>query len=68
LNRVTVDLEQVRSVLQLVLLALDLPRGRMFYTSLGGEVGTASLDGANPRLLLTKQKALTGIAVVDLQD
>lgn len=45
-------------------IALDLPHNRMFYTSLGGEVGTAALDGKGAKLLLTGQGTLTGIAYV----
>jgi hypothetical protein len=41
---------------------LDLDRGRMAYTSLGGEVGVAKLDGSEPRMLATEQGMLTGIA------
>ncbi len=41
--------------------ALDLPRNRMAYTSLGGEVGIAKLDGSGARLLHTAAGMLTGI-------
>lgn len=41
--------------------ALDLPRGRMAYTSLGGEVGVAKLDGTGARMLATTGAMLTGI-------
>ena len=54
----------VRGLREAIGVALDLPNRRMFYTSLGGEVGTAGLDGAGARLLLTGQGTLTGIAVV----
>ena len=43
---------------------LDLPNQRMFYTSLGGEVGTAKMDGSGARLLLTGQGSLTGITMI----
>jgi hypothetical protein len=43
-------------------IALDLERGRMAYTSLGGEVGVAKLDGSDARILATGQSMLTGIA------
>jgi hypothetical protein len=33
--------------------ALNLERGRMAYTSLGGEVGVAKLDGSDAQLLVT---------------
>ena len=46
-------------------IALDLPRNRMFYTSLGGELGVAALDGKNAHMLLTDQRPLTGIALVE---
>lgn len=41
--------------------ALDLPRNRMAYTSLGGEVGVAKLDGSGARVLHTAAGMLTGI-------
>jgi len=41
--------------------ALDLPRGRMAYTSLGGEVGVAQLDGTVVRMLASSGAMLTGI-------
>lgn len=41
--------------------ALDLPRGRMAYTSLGGEVGLARLDGSDGRMLHMMNEMLTGI-------
>jgi sugar lactone lactonase YvrE len=47
-------------------ITLDLRGNRMFYTSLGGEVGVADLDGGNARILLTGQGLLTGIAFVDV--
>lgn len=40
--------------------ALDLPRRRMAYTSLGGEVGLAGLDGSNARILAVENGMLTG--------
>jgi sugar lactone lactonase YvrE len=44
---------------------LDLPNKRMFYTSLGGEVGASDIDGAGAKLLLTNQGTLTGITLVE---
>ncbi len=44
--------------------SIDLKNNRLFYTSLGGEVGTATLDGKNHRMLLTGQGTLTGIEVM----
>lgn len=41
--------------------ALDLPRKRMAWTSLEGELGVSSLDGSDKRVLLTGQGMLTGI-------
>lgn len=43
-------------------IALDLRNGRMAYTSLGGEVGMARLDGSQAQMLATDQGLLTGIA------
>jgi hypothetical protein len=47
-------------------IALDLPRNRIFYTSLAGVVGAAELDGSAAHDVLTGQGALTGIALVEL--
>jgi hypothetical protein len=52
----------VRNLREAIGIALDLPRGRMAYTSLGGEVGISRLDGSEARLLATGQGTLTGIA------
>lgn len=41
--------------------ALDLPRGRMAYTSLGGEVGIAKLDGSGAHIVHQAAGMLTGI-------
>jgi hypothetical protein len=51
----------VRGLKEAIGIALDLPRNRMAFTSLGGEVGTASLDGSGMRLLATEQGTLTGV-------
>jgi hypothetical protein len=51
----------VRGLKEAIGLALDLPRNRMAYTSLGGEVGVAGLDGSNPRMLVALGGMLTGI-------
>jgi hypothetical protein len=53
----------VRGLREAIGVYLDLPNRRMFYTSLGGEVGTAGLDGSGAKLLLTNQGTLTGIAM-----
>jgi hypothetical protein len=52
----------VRDLREAIGIALDLPRGRMAYTSLGGEVGIARLDGSDAKMLATGQGTLTGIA------
>ena len=38
---------------------------RLYYTSLGGVVGTVALDGSHAKTLLTDQGALTGIATLE---
>ena len=55
----------VRGLNEAIGIALDLPGKRMFYTSLGGEVGTSGLDGAGAKMLLTNQGTLTGITIVE---
>lgn len=50
----------VRGLKEAIGITLDLPRRRMAYTSLGGEVGVAELDGANARILATETGMLTG--------
>jgi hypothetical protein len=40
--------------------ALDLPRRRLAWTSLGGDVGLSNLDGSNKRVLVSGQGMLTG--------
>jgi DNA-binding beta-propeller fold protein YncE len=55
----------VRGLKEAIGVTLDLPNKRMFYTSLGGEVGTAGTDGSGAKLLLTNQGTLTGIVLVD---
>lgn len=51
----------VKDLKEAIGIALDLPTGRMAYTSLGGEVGVANLDGSGARMLATEQGLLTGI-------
>jgi hypothetical protein len=51
----------VRGLKEAIGVSLDTANNRMFYTSLGGEVGAAALDGAGAKLLLTGQGTLTGI-------
>jgi hypothetical protein len=52
----------LRGLKEAIGVALDLERGRMAYTSLGGEVGVAKLDGSDARMLATEQGMLTGVA------
>jgi hypothetical protein len=56
----------VRGLAEAIGIVLDVPNNRMFYTSLGGVVATAALDGSGPRDLLTGQGSLTGIALGSL--
>jgi len=42
--------------------ALDLAGGRMAYTSLGGELGVAKLDGSDARMIGSHKGLLTGVA------
>jgi hypothetical protein len=51
----------VRGLKEAIGVALDLPRRRMAYTSLGGEIGVASLDGAGARMLVDSGGMLTGV-------
>ena len=51
----------VRGLREAIGVALDLPRGRMAYTSLGGEIGVASLDGSGARMLVDSGGMLTGV-------
>ena len=53
----------VRGLREAIGVTLDLKARRMFYTSLGGEVGTAALDGSAATLLLEGQGPLTGIVL-----
>jgi sugar lactone lactonase YvrE len=46
-------------------IALDTRGDRLYYTSLGGVVGTAALNGSNARTLLSDQGALTGIVALE---
>jgi hypothetical protein len=47
-------------------LSLDIPRGRMYVTDLGGNVYSARLDGSDRKTILTGQGTLTGIVVVEM--
>lgn len=42
-------------------IAIDLPRRRIAYTSLGGEVGLANLDGSEARIIHVADGLLTGV-------
>ena len=53
----------VRGLHEAIGITLDLPTQRMFYTSLGGEVGCARMDGGGARLILEHQGALTGVTL-----
>jgi len=53
----------VRGLKEAIGVTLDLPAQRMFYTSLGGEVGSAKMDGADARLILQDQGPLTGVTL-----
>jgi hypothetical protein len=46
-------------------ITLDLARGMMYYTSLTGEIGVASLDGKGARDVRPKAGRLTGIALLE---
>jgi hypothetical protein len=52
----------MRGLREAIGIALDVPRGRMAYTSLGGELGIARLDGSEARMVARDQGTLTGIA------
>jgi hypothetical protein len=53
----------VRGLNEAIGVTLDLKGRRMFYTSLGGEVGTAAMDGSGARILLQDLGPLTGIVL-----
>jgi sugar lactone lactonase YvrE len=55
----------LRDVGEAIGIALDLRSDRLYYTSLGGVVGSVSLDGSHAKTLLTDQGALTGIAALE---
>jgi sugar lactone lactonase YvrE len=47
-------------------IALDLRRGNVYYTDLGGRVGTCKLDGSGAQTVVSGQGSLTGITFVEL--
>lgn len=49
-------------------IALDVMRGRLYASDLGGNVYSANLDGSDHRTILTDQGSLTGIAFADVVD
>jgi hypothetical protein len=49
-------------------LTLDLRRGRMFITDLGGSVYSAKLDGSERKTLLFAQGNLSGIAYLEISE
>jgi sugar lactone lactonase YvrE len=53
----------VKDVGEAIGIAIDEKTGRLYYTSLGGQLSTAKLNGKDARVLLTNPKALTGIAL-----
>jgi len=52
---------RVRGLQEAIGVALDIPNRRMAYTSLGGEIGVAGMDGSGARLIATGKGLLTGI-------
>jgi DNA-binding beta-propeller fold protein YncE len=55
----------LRNVGEAIGVALDVRGDRLYYTSLGGVVGTVGLDGTNAKTLLSDQGALTGIVALE---
>jgi hypothetical protein len=53
----------VRGLNEAIGVTLDPKARRMFYTSLGGEVGTAAMDGSGAKILLQGQGPVTGIVL-----
>jgi hypothetical protein len=45
-------------------ISLDLDRGRMYFTDLGGSAYSANLDGSDEKALLTGMGSITGITYV----
>lgn len=56
----------VNDLMEGIGLALDLKRGRMFFSDLGGSVYSARLDGSEKRTLVVAQGNLTGVAYAEL--
>jgi len=55
----------IRNVGEAIGVALDTGADRLYYTSLGGVVGSVALDGTNAKVLLSDQGALTGIVALE---
>jgi hypothetical protein len=51
----------LRGLNEAIGIALDPPRNRMAFTSLGGEVGISAMDGSGRRMLTPASGMLTGI-------
>lgn len=51
----------LRDLNEAIGIALDPPRNRMAFTSLGGEVGIAAMDGSSRKMLTPASGMLTGI-------
>jgi hypothetical protein len=51
----------LRGLNEAIGIALDPPRNRMAFTSLGGEVGIAAMDGSSQKMLTPASGMLTGI-------
>jgi DNA-binding beta-propeller fold protein YncE len=55
----------VKDLMEGIGLALDLKRGRMFFSDLAGSVYSAKLDGSEKKAVVAVQGNLTGVAYVD---
>ena len=55
----------VKDLMEGIGLALDLKRGRMFFSDLAGSVYSAKLDGSEKKALFAIQGNLTGVAYVE---
>jgi DNA-binding beta-propeller fold protein YncE len=56
----------VRSLMEGIGIALNMPGNRMFFSDFGGSIYVADLDGRNARTLLGAQGNLTGIAYAEI--
>jgi len=56
----------VKGLSEAIGISLDVSRNRMFYTSLGGDVDVANLDGSMSKTLLMDQGAVTGVVLAEL--